>query len=57
MDVARATQALPQRQRLRGVCAECRSVLFKMDPPEADLKYSIFNQKYSIVLKALFSVL
>jgi hypothetical protein len=26
-----------------------RSVLFKMDLPEADLKYAIFNRKYSIV--------
>ncbi len=24
--IARAAQALPQRQRLRGVCAACRSV-------------------------------
>jgi len=23
--------------------------LFKIDPPEADLKYSIFNRKYSII--------
>jgi hypothetical protein len=22
---------------------------FKIDPPEADLKYSIFNQKFSII--------
>jgi hypothetical protein len=26
--IARAAQALPQRQRLRGVCAACRFVIF-----------------------------
>ena len=40
---------LAQRQRLRCACAARRSVLFKMNLPEADLKYSIFSRKYSIL--------
>jgi len=26
-------------------------LFYKVDPPQADLKYSIFNRKYSIILK------
>jgi len=30
--------------------------LFKIDPPQADLKYSIFNRKYSIIRLSASSI-
>jgi hypothetical protein len=36
--IARAAQALPQRQRLRGVCAACREIFFK----QTEYIYSMF---------------
>ena len=43
MDVARAAQTLPQRQRLRGVCAACRSALFKKGKNSLNIQSSIEN--------------
>jgi hypothetical protein len=44
VEVARAAQALAPR-----VAPSFLVGFFKIDPPEANLKYSIFNRKYSII--------
>jgi hypothetical protein len=50
----RAAQALPQRQRLRGVCTACRSFFFKIDRIHSfDIRYSLFDIRYSLLLKFL----